>query len=60
MSDAREELEPQQGGDGEDMVGEAAGIGILLSDLLTGGGHKQAVQDIRRFVHGGRDGLCGE
>lgn len=34
----------------EDVVGEAAGIGILLADFLTGVGQKQAIEDVGRFV----------
>lgn len=60
VSDAWDELEAQQGGDGEDMVGEAASVGILLPDFLASVGHQQSVQNVGRFVHRGRDGLGGE
>ena len=33
ISDARDELEAQKRGDGEDMVGEAASVGILFADF---------------------------
>ena len=42
------------------MVGEAAGISILLTDFLASIGHQQAVQNVGRLVHRGRNGLGGE
>jgi hypothetical protein len=40
VSDAWDELEAQEGGDGEDMVGEAASVGILFADFLASVGHQ--------------------
>ena len=45
---------------GEDMVGEAAGVGVLFADAPPGLVHQEPVEDVGRFVGGGRDGLGGE
>ena len=47
----------EQGCDGEDMVGETAGVGVLLADAPPSPGHQQPVEDVGRFVDRGRDGL---
>ena len=39
--------EGQQGCDGKDMVGKAAGIGMLLFDLAAGLLHQQPVEDVK-------------
>ena len=39
------------------MVGETAGVGVLLADVPPGPGHKQPVENIGRFVERGRDCL---
>ena len=44
----------------EDMVGEAARIGVLFADALPGLVHQEPVEDVGGFVDGGRDGLRGE
>ena len=45
---------------GEDVVGEAARVGVLLADPPPGLVHQEPVEDVGRFVDGGRDGLGGE
>lgn len=60
VPDTGDELKARKGGDGEDVVGEAARVGILFADFLACVGHQQAVQDVRGLVHRGRDGLGGE
>lgn len=47
----------EQGCDGEDMVGETAGVGVLLADAPPRPGHQQPVEDVERFVDRSRDGL---
>src|SRR5512135_1919581 len=49
VSDPWREDEPEDIGDGEQMVGEAAGVRKVLSDPPAGGGGHQAVETIRRF-----------
>ena len=60
VTNARNELEAQQGGDREDMVCEAAGVSVLLADILASIGHQQTVKNVGCLVHRGRDGLGGE
>ena len=60
VPDAGDELEAQEGCYREDMVGEAARVGILLADILARARHQQAIQNVGSFVHRGRDGLGGE
>ena len=57
VTDARDEPVAKQGCDGEDMVGETAGVGVLLADATPGPGHQQPVENIGRFVDRGWDGL---
>ncbi len=45
---------------GEDMVGEAARVGVLLADPSPVLVHQKPVEDVGRFVDGGRDGLDRE
>ena len=45
---------------GEDMVGEAARVGVLLADAPPGLVHQESVEDVGGFVDGGGDGLGGE
>ena len=45
---------------GEDMVGEAARVGVLFADAPPGLVHQEPVEDVGGFVDGGRDGLRGE
>ena len=42
------------------MVGEAARVGVLFADAPPGLIHQEPVEDVGRFVDGGRDGLGGE
>ena len=42
---------------GEDMVGEAARVGVLFADAPPGLVHQEPVEDVGGFVDGGRDGL---
>lgn len=42
------------------MVGEAAGIGILLFDVTACFVHQQPVEDVGCLAHGGRDVLGRE
>ena len=60
ITDARNELEAQKGCDGEDMIGEAAGVSILFADISAGLIHQQAIEDVRGLAHGRRDGLSGK
>ena len=60
IPDARHEPVAQNRRNGEDMVGEPAGVGVLLADVAAGFVHQQAVQDVRRFVDRRRDDLRGE
>lgn len=55
-----ERPEGQQGCDGKDMVGKAAGIGMLLFDLAAGLLHQKPVEDVRCLTHGGGNVLGGE
>ena len=57
IADAGKEPEAQQGGDGEDVVGKAAGVGVLLFDVATGLVHQQAIEDVGGFADRRRDGL---
>ena len=57
VPDARDEPIAEQGCDGEDMVGETAGVGVLLADAPPGPGHQQPVENIGRFADRGRDCL---
>ena len=45
---------------GEDMVGEAARVGVLFAVAPPGLVHQEPVEDVGGFVGGGRDGLRGE
>lgn len=56
----RDEPEPKQRGHGKDVIGEPAGICILLCDLPARLVHQQPVQDVGRFAHGGRNVLGRE
>ena len=60
VSNAGDEPVGQECGDGEDMVGEAAGVGRLFLDPATSLVHQQPVEDIGCLVHRGRDGLGGK
>ena len=60
VPDARDERVAEDRARGEDMVGEAARVGVLLADALPGLVHQEPVEDVGRFVDGGRDGLGGE
>ena len=57
VPDTGDELVAWQGCDGEDMAGEAAGAGVLLTDAPPGPGHQQPVENMGRFIDRGRDGL---
>ena len=60
VPDARDERVAADRAGGEDVVGEAAGVGVLLADAPPGLVHQEPVEDVGRFVDGGRDGLGGE
>ena len=47
VPDTRHEPVAEQGCDGEDMVGETAGVGILLTDAPSSLGHQQPVEGYR-------------
>ena len=57
VPDARDEPIAEQGCDGEDMVGETAGVDVLLADAPPSPGHQQPVENIGRFIDRGWDGL---
>ena len=57
VPDAGDEPIAGQGCDGEDMIGETAGVGVLLTDAPPSPGHQQPVENIGRFIDRGRDGL---
>ena len=57
VPDARDEAIAEQGCGGEDVVGETAGVGVLLADAPPSPGHQQPVEDIGRLVDRGRDCL---
>ena len=60
VPDARDERVAEDRACGEDMVGEAARVGVLFTDAPPGLVHQEPVEDVGRFVDGGRDGLGGE
>ena len=60
VADARHEAVSQDRGDGKDVVGEAAGVGVLFADVAAGLVHQQAVEDIGRLVDGCGDDLGRE
>ncbi len=60
VPDARDERVAEDRARGEDVVGEAAGVGVLFADAPSGLVHQEPVEDVGRFVDGGRDGLGGE
>ena len=60
VSNARDERVAEDRAGGEDMVGEAARVGVLFADAPPGLIHQEPVEDVGRFVDGGRDGLGGE
>ena len=60
VPNARDERVAEDRARGEDVVGEPAGVGVLLADAPPGLVHQKPVEDVGRFVDGGRDGLGGE
>lgn len=60
VADARREGEAEDGTERENVVGEPAGVGVVLADPATGIVHQQAVKDVERLGRCGRDGLHGE
>ena len=60
VPDARDERVAEDRARGEDMVGEAARVGVLFADAPPGLVHQEPIEDVGRFVDGGRDGLGGE
>ena len=60
VPDARNERVAEGRARGEDMVGEAAGVGVLFADAPPGLVHQEPVEDVGRFVDGSRDGLGGK
>ncbi len=60
ITDARDKVIGQQRRDSEDVIREAAGVGVLLFDFAPDLVHQQPIQDVGRFVDGGRDVLGGE
>ncbi len=60
VANAGMEVVPEQGRGGEDEIGEAAGVGILLFYLPSRLVHQQAVEDIRCLAHRGGNDLSGE
>ena len=60
VADARDERVAEDRARGEDMVGEAARVGVLLADAPPGLVHQKPVEDVGGFVDGGGDGLGGE
>ena len=57
VPDARDEPIAEQGCYGKDMVGETAGVGVLLADAPPSPGHQQPVENLGRFVDRGWDCL---
>ena len=57
VTDTRDEPEPEQRGHGKDVIGEPAGVGILLRDLPPGLVHQKPVQNVGCLAHGGRNVL---
>jgi len=57
ISDARREPEPEQGAEPEYMVGDAAGVRIVLFDSQSRLVIKQAVEHMRRLARCRGDGL---
>lgn len=49
VANAGMEAVPEQGRGGEDEIGEASGIGVLLFDPFAGRIHQQAIQNVRGF-----------
>ena len=60
VTDARDERVAEDRARREDMVGEAAGVGVLFADATPGLVHQQAIEDVGSLVDGGGDGLRGE
>ena len=60
VPDARDERVAEDRARGEDVVGEAARVGVLFADAPAGLVHQEPVEDVGRFVDSGRDGLGGE
>ena len=60
VRNARDERVAEDRARGEDMVGEAARVGVLFADAPPGFVHQEPIEDVGRFVDGGRDGLGGE
>ena len=60
IPDAGDERVAEDRARGEDVVGEAAGVGVLFADAPAGLVHQEPVEDVGRFVDGGRDSLGGE
>ncbi len=57
VPDAGHEPIPEDGGGGEDVLGEASGIGVLLADAAASLVEQQAIEDVGRLTHRGRDGV---
>lgn len=60
IADARNEPVAEYRGDGENVIGEAPGIGILLPDPFADLVVQQPIQDVGRFADCGRNGLRRE
>jgi len=52
VGNARREAEPQEMAQGEDVVGNAAAVGVVDGDLDVGAVIEQAVDDMGRFAFG--------
>src|SRR5439155_26258622 len=60
IGDSRRELEPEQGAEGEDMVGITAAIGMVAAGHDLALVVEQPVKDMRGFAGGRRNHLGGE
>ena len=60
IADAGNEPEAQEGCDCEDVVGKAAGVGVLFPDFSTRLIQQQAIKDVRSFADRRGDGLGGK
>jgi hypothetical protein len=60
IADARGEAEAQRGHQGNDVIGEAGRIGIVLLDPQVGLVVQQTVQDVCSVAHRGADDLYVE
>ena len=57
VANARREAEAQQTAHGKDMIGEAAGVGVVFANHKAALVIKQSVEDVGRLVSGCGDDL---